>query len=230
MAVVGEQQRRSVRLRPGHLPGADRAAGARPVLDDDAALQALAERIHDHAGARVEAAAGGQRHDHADGLLRQVVGLRTRSRKHKHTANEPRRPTHCSSCSPPAPAVPIMPDLPTQREASGAELASCGISMVSGDARGAQRAIPVQEAELCRRQLKQAYSVVLPRSPRQGTNYRQDSLGVPSNTPLPLWERGFDASVLPSPLLQSTRFQHSAASDASRSPTWPDITTTFRTV
>jgi hypothetical protein len=73
MAVVGEQQRRTVRLRPGHGKGADGSTRAGPVFDDDPLLQPLPDRIGNHARTHVETAAGGDRNENAD-FVGQVLG------------------------------------------------------------------------------------------------------------------------------------------------------------
>jgi len=74
---VVEQQRVAVRRRTRHLGGADRAAGARHVVDHDAgAAQRLAQRLGKVARHAVGRAAGGERNDHGDGLgTREVLGM-----------------------------------------------------------------------------------------------------------------------------------------------------------
>ena len=76
-AGVGEAERIAVRLGARDLLGADAAAAADAVLDDQLLTQALTELLRDQAGDGVRAAAGGERDDEADRPLRpaRVGGL-----------------------------------------------------------------------------------------------------------------------------------------------------------
>ena len=93
MAVIGEQQRRPIRLRSGHGKGADGSARAGPVIDDDPLLEPLSDRLGDHAGACVKAAAGGDRNEDAN-FIGQALGPYPSRCKDQHTSCAPFRQSH----------------------------------------------------------------------------------------------------------------------------------------
>ena len=69
------QQRVAVGLRLGGGLGADVAARARPVVDDDALAEPLRQRLRDDARRGVDAAARRPGHDQPDRLVRVVLRL-----------------------------------------------------------------------------------------------------------------------------------------------------------
>ena len=70
-ADVVEQQRVAVRLGAGDAAGAQRAAGAADILDDDLLAEILGHGFGDQARDRVGRAAGRERHDDGD----RAVGI-----------------------------------------------------------------------------------------------------------------------------------------------------------
>ena len=74
-ADMVEQQRVAVGLGLGDAAGAERAAGAADILDDDLLAEVLAHRFGDEAGHRIGRAAGRERHDHGDGAVGIGLGV-----------------------------------------------------------------------------------------------------------------------------------------------------------
>src|SRR5262245_10506073 len=77
MRHVGEQQRVAVGRGFGGDLGAQAAAGAGAVVDDDLLAERFSQPLADQAGEHVGAAAGRVGHDHADGS----IGIRLRRRR-----------------------------------------------------------------------------------------------------------------------------------------------------
>ena len=80
-ADVMEEQRIAVRLGVGDAAGAQRAAGAADILDDDLLAEILRHGFRDEARDRVGRAAGRKRHHNGDGAFR--IGLRARGERIK---------------------------------------------------------------------------------------------------------------------------------------------------
>ena len=72
----------AVRLRLRRQHRADRAAGARPVLDDKAVGNVLVQLLDQHARHRVHAAARRERHDETDRMVGPALG----ARRNRHDA------------------------------------------------------------------------------------------------------------------------------------------------
>ncbi|MFI4930485.1 MAG: hypothetical protein ACHP83_09610 [Burkholderiales bacterium] len=81
---MAHQQRVAVGLRLGGFGGAERAAGARLVVDDDGLAERHSELRCDRARQDVSAAAGRERHDEAH----RSHSLRAHNERHGQQASE----------------------------------------------------------------------------------------------------------------------------------------------
>jgi hypothetical protein len=70
--------------------GSDRAAGAYAVFHDHLLSDALAELMREDTAGHVGAAAGAERHDHADGLRREGLRNRVACKEDEHHGNHSR--------------------------------------------------------------------------------------------------------------------------------------------
>jgi hypothetical protein len=95
--VGGDEHGVAVGRRARRLLGGQHAAGARLVLDDHRLLGLLGDVLPEHARELVGGAAGGERHDEGDGLLR-IRGLREQrageSGQHEAEEGGPSRRVH----------------------------------------------------------------------------------------------------------------------------------------
>jgi hypothetical protein len=88
-AHMGEAQRVSIGSGARDLGDADRAAGAADILNDHLLAQRLAHALAEDARQGVGGAAGRERHDHGDRLVR--IGLSHRRKGHYRKAARRRR-------------------------------------------------------------------------------------------------------------------------------------------
>ena len=85
-AGAGEEQGVAVGARARRDLRADVAVGAAAILDDEGLADALGERLREHAARGIDAAAGGERHDHAHRPAR--IALRGRGHREQTCAEQ----------------------------------------------------------------------------------------------------------------------------------------------
>src|SRR5439155_14591943 len=90
-----EEQRIAVGLRPGGDLRTERAAAARPVLDDDLLPKALAHEHREHAAERIGRSPGRERNNHPDWPL--GIALPFRGKRAQGEKYEKQLPRHCAA-------------------------------------------------------------------------------------------------------------------------------------